>query len=335
MEFWTDYGLFLAKLLTLLGFVAVAAGLLARTRSGGREPLRVRHLNRRYEAMARTLQAAMLPPRELRALVRRERQAERRRRREGPRRRLFVLGFQGNIQASAVAALREEVTAVLTVARAEDEVVLRLESGGGLMHAYGLAAAQLVRVRERGIPLTVAVDRIAASGGYLMACVANRIIAAPFAVLGSIGVLAQFPNFHRWLKKHDIDFEQFSGGEYKRTVTLFGENTEADRAKFQSEIAEAHALFQEFVSTYRPTLELAQVANGDHWHATRALALGLVDELRTSDDYLLAAYETADLYEVSYRRKLPWTQRFGVTLGELGERLGLASRAATPGRDEH
>jgi len=220
-----------------------------------------------------------------------------------------VLNFHGDLRAAAVASLREEVTAVLTAAQPEDEVMVRLESVGGLVHAYGLAAAQLLRIRDRRIKLTVAVDKVAASGGYLMACVADRIIAAPFAILGSIGVIAQLPNFNRLLKKHDIDYEQFMAGEFKRTVTLFGENTDKGRHKFQEEIEVTHTLFKEFVKSHRPQLDLDQVATGEYWYGTRALEHRLADELRTSDDYLLDASASADLYEVTFTGKKPWLAR--------------------------
>ena len=204
------------------------------------------------------------------------------------------------MRASAVASLREEVTAVLSIARPEDEVLVRLENAGGLVHEHGLAASQLMRVRERGIPLTVSVDKVAASGGYMMACVADRILAAPFAILGSIGVLAQIPNFHRLLDSHGIDFEQFKGGEYKRTVTMFGENTDADREKLRSDIEEIHDIFKSFVTEQRSGLDIETVATGEHWLGRRAKDLGLCDTLVTSDDYLLEANERAELVGVRF-----------------------------------
>ena len=223
-----------------------------------------------------------------------------------------MLDFKGDMRASAVASLREEVTAVLAFARPEDEVLVRLENTGGLVHEHGFAASQLMRVRERGIPLTVSVDRIAASGGYMMACVADRILAAPFAILGSIGVLAQIPNFHRLLDRHGIDFEQFKGGEYKRTVTLFGENTDADREKLRQDIEEIHTIFKHFVTEQRPGLDIDKVATGEHWLARRAKDLGLCDELITSDDYLLAANERAELVGVRFEAR----KRFATRLAE-------------------
>ena len=205
--------------------------------------------------------------------------------------RIFVLDFDGDIKASAVKHLREEISTIISTANKDDEVVVRLESGGGMVHGYGLAAAQLVRLKEAGLTLTICVDKIAASGGYMMACVADKILAAPFAVVGSIGVVSQMPNFNKWLKKHDIDYEMFTAGEYKRTVTMFGENDDEDRAKYTEELEQTHELFKHFVTTYRPELDLAKVANGDHWYGEDALKLNLVDELSTSDAYLLQQME--------------------------------------------
>jgi serine protease SohB len=292
--------------------LALLGGIVVLTRHGERPESRgrldVRHLNHDYENMALTLKAATLPKKAFKQ-ARKEQKAKDKQHDKTPHRRVFVLNFHGDLRASAVAALREEVTAVLIVAQPEDEVVVRLESAGGLVHAYGLAAAQLLRIRDRRVKLTVAVDKVAASGGYLMACVADRIIAAPFAILGSIGVIAQLPNFNRLLKKHDVDYEQFMAGEHKRTVTVFGENTDKGRQKFQAEIEEAHTLFKDFVKTHRAQVDLQQVATGEYWYGTRALDCRLADELRTSDDYLLAMSAGADLYEVTFTGKKPWLAR--------------------------
>jgi serine protease SohB len=213
-----------------------------------------------------------------------------------------VLDFKGDIRASATSSLREEVTAIIDIADKDDEVLLRLENAGGAVHEHGLAASQLLRLRARGIRITAAVDKVAASGGYLMACTADRIIAAPFAILGSIGVLAQLPNFHRWLEDKGIDFEQITAGRYKRTLTLFGENTEEGRDKMREELVEVHELFKRQVMELRPVVDLEQVATGEHWYGRRALELNLIDEIGTSDDYLLQSAESADVFRLSYRR---------------------------------
>src|SRR5712671_1615210 len=241
------------------------------------------------------------------------------------RSRVFVLDFDGDIRASAVEHLREEISAVVQVARPEDEVLLRLESRGGMVHTYGLAASQLRRLKSAGIRLTASVDEVAASGGYMMACVANHIIAAPFAIIGSIGVVGQLPNFNRFLKEHNVDFELHTAGQYKRTLTLFGENTDAARGKFQEELEDTHKLFKEFVKTNRPKLDLEMVASGEHWYGTRALERKLIDIIQTSDDYLLAASKDRDIFEVHYKRRRPLQERLAsgiraVVKGVSGER---------------
>lgn len=209
-----------------------------------------------------------------------------------------MLHFKGDIQAKQVENLREEVSAILTVAKPEDEVVLCLHSPGGVVNGYGLCASQLQRIRARDIPLTVIVDHVAASGGYLMACVATKIIAAPFAMIGSIGVLMQLPNLNRLLKKHDIDFEMVTAGEYKRTLTLFGENSDDARQKVQEEVDDIHLLFKAFIANSRPELDVEQVATGEVWFGEQAKALNLIDEISTSDDYLMEKSKASDLYEV-------------------------------------
>ena len=309
LDYLMQYGLFLAETLTVVAAVAavvlLVAALAARRRAGaggGPERLEVRDLGARYREMRRTLENGFLGARERKAAAKAHKRETKARRKEGrtDRPRVFVLDFKGDIRASAVASLREEITAVLGLARPEDEVLVRLENAGGLVHDHGLAASQLMRVRSRGIPLTVSVDKVAASGGYMMACVADRILAAPFAVIGSIGVLAQIPNFNRLLDSHGIDFEQFKGGEYKRTVTMFGRNTDADRAKLAQDIEEVHGTFKSFVAEQRPGLDIDMVATGEHWLGRRAKDLGLCDTLVTSDDYLLEANERADLVSVRF-----------------------------------
>jgi serine protease SohB len=270
--------------------------------------LHVEHINKLLEQRGRDVRRAMLGRRDSRKLARqqnKQRKADRKREKseaEPRKRRVFVLDFKGDIRASATSSLREEVSAVIDVAEKDDEVLLRLENAGGTVHEHGLAASQLLRLRARGISITVAVDKVAASGGYLMACTADRIIAAPFAILGSIGVLAQLPNFHRWLEDKGIDFEQITAGRHKRTLTLFGENTDEGREKMKEELVEVHELFKRQVRELRPGVDLEQVATGEHWYGSRALELNLIDEIGTSDDYLLKAAESADVFRLSYRR---------------------------------
>lgn len=317
-QFFVDYGLFLAKAVTVVAavaaIVALTVGLSRKDSSSG--GLTVEKLNDRYRNLRLQLRHALLSRAERRKEQKQEkkqRKAEEKSRHPGGgasgRRRVFVLDFKGDIRATAVTALREEISAILGVASPTDEVVVRLENFGGAVHEHGLAASQLMRLRDKGIPLTAIVDKGAASGGYLMACVANRIIAAPFAVLGSIGVIAQLPNFHRLLEARGVDFEQVTAGRYKRTVTMFGKNTDDDRAKLREELEDIHQLFKAVVTTHRPALDIEAVATGEHWYGTRALELKLVDAVETSDDYLHRAAESADLYRVHYKARPTLQQR--------------------------
>lgn len=226
---------------------------------------------------------------------------------------VFVLDFDGDIKATAVKHLREEISTLISTANEGDEVVVRLESPGGLVHGYGLAAAQLARLKDAGLKLTVCVDKVAASGGYMMACVADNIVAAPFAVIGSIGVVSQLPNFHKWLKNHDVDYEMFTAGDYKRTVTVFGENDAEDRAKYQEELEQTHALFKHFVNRYRSMLDLDKVATGEHWYGEDALHLNLVDKLQTSDSYLLELMDNNEVYALHSRQKPTLAEKLGLS----------------------
>ncbi len=234
---------------------------------------------------------------------------------------LYVLEFDGDVHAEEVKNLREEVSALLHIAKPEDEVLVKLTSPGGAVNSYGLAASQLVRIREKGLQLTVAVDEVAASGGYLMACVANHIVAAPFAIVGSIGVVAAMPNFHKVLKKYNVDYEQFTAGEYKRTVTMFGENTDEAKEKFTEELVEIHKVFKNFVQQYRPALDIEAIATGEYWLAVKGLELKLVDELKTSDAYILDAIADYNVYSIKYVEKTTVRQGLSRFLTRIMKRI--------------
>ena len=326
MEFLVEYGMFLAKFLTvviifLLVFIVVFI-LINKSKSLAEGHLDIKNLNQKYEEMNLLLKSHILSKKELKKSIKDFKNRLKSRHKQktdknGERKKIFVLDFKGDIRATEVSSLREEITALLTIAGEKDEVLVLLESAGGTIHGYGLAASQLKRIRDRKIQLTVAVDKVAASGGYMMACVANRIIAAPFAIIGSIGVLAQLPNFNRFLKKHDIDFEQITAGEYKRTLTLFGENTDKDRKKLKEELEEAHALFKDFIGYNRPQVDIDSIATGEYWYGKKALEMKMVDELKTSDDYLTHEATDADIYELHYVRK----KTLGEKIFSMGARL--------------
>jgi len=330
-EFLFEYGLFLAKTVTFVVAVVFVVGVAAAASKKARESggLVVTSLNDRYRSMIDTLRDAVLPKKALKAFARTRKAESKAKEKSGEQSpRVFVIDFHGDIKATGVASLRKEVSAVLALATAEDEVLLRLENYGGMVHEHGLAAAQLVRIRDKGIPLTVTVDRAAASGGYLMACVANRIVAAPFAVVGSIGVLAQIPNFHRMLDQHGVTVEQLKAGRFKRTVTMFGENSDADRDKLREELEDVHRLFGQLIVDYRPEVDLEKVATGEHWYGRRALDLGLVDELATSDDVLLDRLQTADLYKVQWKGRKKLAEKVAAAVeGSAAAGLRSAARA--------
>ena len=310
-EFFFNYGLFLAKVLTVvLAIVVIIVVAAAAGRKSHQEGLEVESLNKKYKKLAGVLRKAVLNKDERKKEAKAEKQRDKAEAKQpSVKPRSFVINFKGDLKASAVPSLREEVSAVLDVATKDDEVILCLENHGGMVHEHGLAASQLARIREKGIPLIVCVDKVAASGGYLMACVATKIYAAPFAILGSIGVLAQIPNFNRMLDSHGVDFEQITAGKYKRTVTMFGKNTDEDRAKLKEELEDVHTLFKAAISQYRPDLDLDKVATGEHWYGTRALELGLADEISTSDELLSQRVAERDLYAVTYRIKQPIQKR--------------------------
>lgn len=336
MEFLIDYGLFLAKAVTLVAAIIVVVMVIVSAAHRQKDDddegeLHLKRMNERFDRLKENLQRRMLGESEQKAwhkAKKKEKKALHKAKKkqshkgqattaatseEKARQRVFVLDFHGDIKASDTDSLRKSVTAVLSVAEPErDEVVVRLESGGGLVHSYGLASAQLDRIRSKGVTLTACVDKVAASGGYMMACVADRIVASPFAILGSIGVVAQLPNFHKILKKNDVDFEILTAGDYKRTLTVFGENTEKGRKKFQEDIEDTHVLFKDYVSERRPDLDIQAIANGDIWFGRRALEVKLIDEIKTSDEYLLDACERADVIGVQFRRKKSLPEKFGL-----------------------
>ena len=335
LEFLAEYGLFLAKVVTSIIGLGVLIAIIASAgqknrHAGDKGELEITPLNDQYDEISKAMSMALLDPKSKKAETKKRRKAQKKQakaeQKKSPdetleQKRVFVVKFNGNVSASAVTNLREEVTAILTQAKPEDEVVVKLESSGGMVHSYGLASSQLDRLRKKGIPITICVDKVAASGGYMMACVGDKILAAPFAVIGSIGVVAQLPNFHRLLKKNDIDFELLTAGEHKRTLTVFGENTEQGREKFIEDLQDTHQLFKSYVAERRPKIDIDKVATGDVWFGSRALELSLVDELMTSDEYLTQQATDSKLYEINYVQKKKLPQKLGIAAEQSADRL--------------
>ena len=340
-EFFYEYGMFFLKTLTfVIAFIVivmtiVSAAMRGRESGGGSSKghIKIKKYNERLDDLEESLSFSLLSP-ELRKQAEKDKKTEDKAERKAAKKaakkakkqrgqgetivpekakpRLYVMDFDGDIRASAVENLRREITAILTTASAEDEVMVRLESGGGMVTSYGLAASQLDRIRDKKIPLTISVDKVAASGGYMMACVADKLVAAPFAVLGSIGVVAQIPNFHRLLKELKIDFEMLTAGKYKRTLTVFGENTDEGREKFIEDIERIHGQFKQYVSERRPQLDIEKVATGEIWSGQDTLDLKLADELTTSDQYMIDACESREVLLVAFKEKKSLADRFSI-----------------------
>lgn len=335
MEFIAEYGLFLAKIVTVLVALGVVVALIAtssKATSKEKGHFEITSLNEKFQHMEDAINEAILAPLEKKAAVKerkkRNKLAVKKSRKTdplssdvGPEKRIFVLKFHGDLRASGIEPLREEVTAVLAKATIEDEVVVQLESSGGMVHSYGLAASQLDRIKKAGVSLTVCVDKVAASGGYMMACVADRILAAPFAIIGSIGVVAQIPNVHRLLKRHDIDVEVMTAGKYKRTLTVMGENTDAARDKFREDLNDIHLLFKEYVSERRQKIDIEQVATGETWYGTRAQQVGLIDDVKTSDEYLTTLAKDYKVFKIHYVQKKSLPEKLGIAAEETSDRL--------------
>lgn len=323
MGFTAEYGLFLAKSVTLLVVIVALVIFIVNQRGKTKQSpgeLLIREPGKEFEQLQKRLELALVDPSAQKQWRKAEKQNEKARVKENKAKAkagtpptkpvLFLLSFKGSMDAHEVETLRKEVSAVLSVAKPGDEVLLKLESPGGVVHGYGLAASQLQRIRDQGLPLTAVVDKVAASGGYMMACVANHIVAAPFSIIGSIGVVAQIPNIHRLLKKNDIDVELHTAGQYKRTLTMLGENSEEGREKFRQDLDETHQLFKSFVADMRPNLDIDSVATGEHWYGKQALEKGLIDEISTSDALIISKMQQFRLLSISYARRKTLLERF-------------------------
>lgn len=322
MEFLYEYGLFFAKIITFaIAIVLTVAGIIAISSSDPKikkGKVSTTDLSKQFAEIKDDMNAEMLTKDELKLAAKKKKKQKTEPSKSST---LFVVEFTGSTDAKEVKGLREEINAILSVATPDDEVLVKVESGGGVVHGYGLCASQLVRLKNKKINLTIAIDKVAASGGYMMACVADKILAAPFAIVGSIGVVAAVPNFSKLLKKNDIDYEQFTAGQFKRTVTMFGENSEDGIKKFKSELEETHVLFKDFVSQHRPSLDIDKIATGEHWFGTTALKLDLIDEISTSDDYIMSALEDKRIIEVRFTKKKDLSEKLSLAASMSFERI--------------
>jgi serine protease SohB len=330
IDFFLDFALFFLKSLTIVAaIIAVVLSIISASKGeGSQHGLKIEKLNDKYREMADRVRNSIMSKKEWGEYEKAQKKELKKIEKEGHAndKRVYVLDFKGDMRASAVESLREEVTVLVAVATPEDEIVVCLENAGGVVHDHGLGASQLARITSQNIPLTVIVDKVAASGGYLMASIADRIVAAPFAIVGSIGVLAQIPNFNRFLEERGIDFEQVTAGKYKRTLTMFGKNTEADREKTREDLEEVHTLFKNAVIKHRPELDIEGVATGEYWYGSRAKELGLVDELGSSDDYLMRLADSAQIYAISYKGPEGFVQKLQAAFASVAASIGFGVR---------
>ncbi|MEE3003483.1 MAG: protease SohB [Pseudomonadota bacterium] len=297
-----NYAVFLLKTITIIVAIFLILGkifsLKQEDKSTGK--IKLKKLNEEYTQTKNELSKDILSKVDYKKLLKSEKKQQKKLKKSLPK--LFLLEFKGDIRASAAAELRDEITAILSLASTKDKVVIQLESPGGCVHDYGFAASQLSRIREKNITLVVAVDKVAASGGYMMASVASEIIAAPFAVIGSIGVYMALPNFHKFLKDKKIEFEDLTAGPDKRNLTTFSPNTKDDREKAQEQIDNIHRLFIDFVKKYRPNIDPEKVATGKTWHALDAINLNLIDKIITSDDYITSAMSKYEVLRINKKK---------------------------------
>ncbi|WP_322407230.1 protease SohB [Idiomarina sp. PL1-037] len=310
MDFVADIGGFLLKAAIIVVAVGFIVGLIAQAaqkQKKSKGDLQVTHLSKELNELSEQLKIELMDKKAQKKALK---ALKKKKAAENKEKRLFVIDFKGSMDAKEVDSLRHEVNAILNLATEKDEVLVRLESGGGVVNGYGLAAAQLLRLREHNLTVNVAIDKVAASGGYMMACVGHKLMAAPFAFIGSIGVVAQIPNFHRLLKKHNVDFEQLTAGEYKRTLTIFGENTDEGRRKFKQDLEAIHHQFKSFVQENRSELDIDKVATGEVWSGQEAKDLGLIDEVITSDAWLMKQHKGFDVLQLQYVIRKPLSERF-------------------------
>ncbi|MAZ25204.1 MAG: protease SohB [Porticoccaceae bacterium] len=342
MNFLIEYGMFLAKALTIIVSIGAVLSMIISAsqktnRGDDNGEIDILPLNIDFEKTKNKLRIATVEDSEKKIERKKIKQESKNKNalNSKSKKRIYVVNFEGNIAASAVENLREEITAILSIANKKDEIIVRLESSGGMVHSYGLASSQLDRIKKAKLKLTICIDKVAASGGYMMACVGDKIIAAPFAIVGSIGVVAQMPNFNKLLKKHDIDFELLTAGEHKRTLTLFGKNTDKGREKFIEELNETHGLFKEYVAQRRPNIDINKIASGEIWFGSRARELSLVDEISTSDEYICSCFNSAKVFEIKFVRKQKLLQRIGGSVESSITRIAekLWSRFTNPNKN--
>ena len=296
------------SIVVVLAAVAAAVLLILRIMSANRaerresdSDLQITDLGKQLAERANKVKRRLMPKKERKELAKRSKAEAST---ENYNSTVFVIDFRPKLRAREVETLRKEVDVITQLATPRDEVLVRIDSPGGTVTGYGHAASQLLRIHNIGVPLTICVDEIAASGGYMCAAVADKIVAAPFAFIGSIGVVAGIPNFVGLMNKLGVRYFELTAGENKRTLTPFSEPTPEKQAVEQQRLEAIHRAFKELIKKRRPNLDIDRVADGNYWLAVDAKELGLVDMIQTSDEYLLEqARASRRILKISCERK--------------------------------
>ena len=160
-------------------------------------------------------------------------------------------------------------------------ILVRIDSPGG-----GVAPSQeiydaLKRAREKGKPVVASIGSLGASGGYYIACAADKIVADPGSVTGSIGVIMQFPVIRDLLRKLGIDYEVIKSGEFKDIASPLRPMTDKERRLLKEVILDVYSQFVDVVAESRglPKDSVLKIADGRILSGRQAYELGLVDTL--------------------------------------------------------
>jgi protease-4 len=205
----------------------------------------------------------------------------------GFRKAIAVIDVKGDILSSEKVVKEIEKYDEDSSVRA---IVLRVNSPGG-----GIAQSQEIykAVKEADKEIIASLGSVAASGGYYISCGADRIIANPGTITGSIGVITTFPKYHQLLKKIGVEWEVIKSGEHKDIGSPYRDMTVEEKRLFQDVIDDLFDQFVEVVSVERdiPKEEVLKLADGRIFSGNQAHELGLVDEIGTFSDAIRIAGE--------------------------------------------
>ncbi|CAB3976441.1 protease SohB [Candidatus Azoamicus ciliaticola] len=296
----TDYTIFFLKIITIIILLLLTIiTCLIIIKNKDNKYIEIKNINKKYITLKKMFLSEILKKTEKKNIIKNINKEEK----IIKTKNLFILNFNGDINASDINNLKDILSILILNKKYVDEVLIKLTSNGGIVTNYGLAATQLKRLKNENINLTISIDTIAASGGYMMACVANKIIASHFSIIGSIGVLGIIPNINKMLNKNNIEIEYHTSGKYKKTLSVIGENTEIGRKKFIESLENTHFLFKNFVKENRSQINIDEIATGEYWYGIDALKLNLIDKIQTSDEYIMENLNNTKIYEIKLNEK--------------------------------